>query len=105
MVLRPIILAATQDPWTTVPDDGCDIKIYATEDGKLIGINVLTNVLTVDQAHEVIADRGDGLSFTLKEADRSLAAMSEGNLGLVVSPRPDRTGGRGESLIEPRRAI
>ena len=120
MVLRPIILAATQDPWTTVPNDGCDIKIYATEDGELIGINVLTNVLTVDQAREVIADRGDGLSFTLKEADRSLAAMSEGNLGLVVSPRPDagfgclvsfklpiatRTGGRGESLIEPRRAI
>lgn len=89
MVLRPIILAALQDPWGAAPEEGCHIEISVDEFDDSLVVVVSQTCVELAQMREAVADHGDGSSYNIRDASRRLAAMDDGNPGVEASARSD----------------
>lgn len=89
MVLRPIILAALQDPWGAAPENGCHISIGVDELDDHLDVVVSQTCVDLAQMRETATDPGDGSSYNIRDASRRLAAMDDGNPGVEVVARTD----------------
>lgn len=93
MVLRPIVLAALQDPWGSTPHGGCEVRVGVTESEAGLRVWVLQSTLSEREVQRAITASHDETSFTIADANMRLEEMCGDGKGLKVSARGD--GGRG----------
>lgn len=88
MVLRPVVLAAVQDPWGAAPKGGCEVHVGVREGEGVLTVWIMQNALSPKDAGRLIDEKGDGNSFSMGDADRRLEKMG-GDGGFRVEERRD----------------
>lgn len=84
MVLRPVILAALKDPWGAAPENPCNVHVAVIEADEHIKVCVTLSTLTPQDMKTAIESHGEGLGFSLRDANRHLCALEENNAGFTV---------------------
>lgn len=92
MVLRPVVLAAVQDPWGAAPRGGCEVHLGVREGEDSLTVWVVQNSLSTKDAQHLIEERGDGTSFSLADAKRRLEKMGAAGGFRVEGRRDDKPG-------------